>query len=319
MFRWVQGSRAMFWKTILFGVVIIKGTMYVPFFYFWDTITTMKKILVLYHKNCPDGFGAAWAAWKKFGDKAEYIAVDHPKALPEKFPKGREVYAVDISYSVSVQKKLRGQNKSLVILDHHISRKPDTEAFAENIFDNNHSGSVLAWKYFHPKKKVPKFLEYIEDGDLWRFKFPEGGRIVSYALIQPYNFYIWTKITNDVEHVKKRREYLKNGDLIQIYERCAVERIIEKADKVLFEGMKVYAVNSSYKILTSELGHQLTKKTGLVGIVWCEESGELKVSLRADGKIDVSKIAQKYGGGGHKNAAAFVIKNGKKPWKILKK
>lgn len=277
----------------------------------------MKKILVIYHKSCPDGFGGAWAAWKKFGSRAEYIAVD-PDTLPEKFPKGKEIYSVDISYPTSVQKKLRANNTSLVVLDHHVSRKTDTEAFSENTFDNNHSGAVLSWKYFHPNKKVPKFLEYIEDGDLWRFKFPEGGRVVSYALMRPYDFRVWTKIVNDVEDIKKRREYIKNGDLIQTYERQVIERVMERAGRVLFEGMEVYAVNSSYKILTSELGHQLTQKTGLLGIVWYEESGELKISLRADGNIDVSKIAQKYGGGGHKNAAAFVIKNGKKPWKIVK-
>ncbi|MEW6617197.1 MAG: DHHA1 domain-containing protein [Patescibacteria group bacterium] len=277
----------------------------------------MKKILVIYHKSCPDGFGGAWAAWKKFGNKAEYVAVD-PDTLPEKFSKGREIYSIDISYPASVQKKLRAENKSLVVLDHHASRKNDTEAFPENTFDNNHSGAVLSWKYFHPKKKVPKFLEYIEDGDLWRFKFPEGGRVVSYALMRPYDFHVWTKIVNDVEDIKKRREYIKNGDLIQTYERQVIERVMERAGRVLFEGMEVYAVNSSYKILTSELGHQLTQKTGLLGIVWYEENGELKISLRADGNVDVSKIAQKYGGGGHKNAAAFVIKNGKKPWKIVK-
>lgn len=278
----------------------------------------MKKILVLYHKNCPDGFGGAWAAWKKFGNKAEYIAVD-PETLPEKFPVGREIYSVDISYSVSIQKKLRAKNKSLVILDHHVSRKNDTEAFSENTFDNNHSGAVLAWKYFHPKKKVPKFLQYIEDGDLWRFTFPEGRMVVSYALMRPYDFRVWTQMVNDVENKKKRKEYIKNGSLIQTYEKQVVDRLMKRAGVVSFEGMKVCAINSSYKILASELGHQLTKKTGLLGIVWYEEGGELKVSLRADGKVDVSKIAEKYGGGGHKNAAAFVIKSGKKPWKVLKK
>lgn len=278
----------------------------------------MKKILVIYHKNCPDGFGGAWAAWKKFGTKAEYIAVD-PETLPQKFPKGKEIYSVDISYPASVQKKLRANNTSLVVLDHHVSRKADTEAFPENTFDNNHSGAVLSWKYFHPKKKVPKFLEYIEDGDLWRFRFPEGGKVVSYALMQPYDFRVWTKIVNDVEDVKKRKEYIKNGDLIQMYESQVIDGLMKKAGRILFYGMNVYAVNSSYGRLISELGHQLAKKTGLLGVVWYEENGEMKVSLRADGNIDVSKIAQKYGGGGHKSASGFVIKNGKKPWKILKK
>jgi hypothetical protein len=29
----------------------------------------MKKTIILYHLDCPDGFGAAWAAWKKFSSK----------------------------------------------------------------------------------------------------------------------------------------------------------------------------------------------------------------------------------------------------------
>ena len=34
--------------------------------------------LVIYHgRRCPDGFGAALAAWLFFGDKAEYRGVDH--------------------------------------------------------------------------------------------------------------------------------------------------------------------------------------------------------------------------------------------------
>jgi phosphoesterase RecJ-like protein len=36
------------------------------------------------------------------------------------------------------------------------------------------------------------------------------------------------------------------------------------------------------------------------------DSGKYKFSLRSKGDIDVSKIAQKYGGGGHLNAAGFV-------------
>jgi len=36
-----------------------------------------KEIVVLYHANCLDGFGAAYAAWKKFGDTADYIPVQY--------------------------------------------------------------------------------------------------------------------------------------------------------------------------------------------------------------------------------------------------
>lgn len=38
-----------------------------------------------------------------------------------------------------------------------------------------------------------------------------------------------------------------------------------------------------------------------------EEENKIKISLRSEGKVNVEKIATKYGGGGHKNAAGFSI------------
>lgn len=39
-----------------------------------------------------------------------------------------------------------------------------------------------------------------------------------------------------------------------------------------------------------------------------EEGGKIKISMRSQGNIDVERIARKYEGGGHKNAAGFTIK-----------
>ncbi len=45
---------------------------------------------------------------------------------------------------------------------------------------------------------------------------------------------------------------------------------------------------------------------------------EYKISLRSKGDMDVSLIANKFGGGGHKNAAGFEISN-LEPKEIIKK
>ena len=46
-----------------------------------------------------------------------------------------------------------------------------------------------------------------------------------------------------------------------------------------------------------------------VGVLF-REAGELmyKVSLRSKGDVDVAEVAQKFGGGGHRNAAGFMLK-----------
>src|SRR3989344_3599696 len=64
-----------------------------------------KDIVVLYHSNCTDGFGGAWAAWKKFGDKAEYIGVIHQTPVPKGL-KNKCIYSVDFTYPEPIVKKL---------------------------------------------------------------------------------------------------------------------------------------------------------------------------------------------------------------------
>ena len=38
---------------------------------------------VIYHADCSDGFGAAWAAWKRLGNRAEYHACKHGQPPPD--------------------------------------------------------------------------------------------------------------------------------------------------------------------------------------------------------------------------------------------
>ena len=56
-----------------------------------------KPVIVFYHERCSDGFGAAWAAWKKFGARAAYVPITHNEGIPEDL-RGKEIYFVDIVY-----------------------------------------------------------------------------------------------------------------------------------------------------------------------------------------------------------------------------
>ena len=79
-----------------------------------------KRIVVIYHGECFDGFGGAWAAWKKFGDRASYIPafdrVDPPHGV-----RGKEVYLIDYTYPAKIIHKLIARNRSVTAIDHHIS------------------------------------------------------------------------------------------------------------------------------------------------------------------------------------------------------
>ncbi|OGZ31760.1 MAG: hypothetical protein A3H02_01700 [Candidatus Niyogibacteria bacterium RIFCSPLOWO2_12_FULL_41_13] len=277
----------------------------------------MKSIVVLYHKDCLDGFSAAWAAYKKFNGKAKYIGVEH-RSIPPKL-ENKEIYFVDFCYKEPEMKKLLEKNQKVVVIDHHQSQKSlIKKLISEHSYDLNHSGAVLTWKYFHPGKPVPKLLLYIEDNDLWKFKLGKTREIISVLALYDFNFSVWNKLEKDLENAKKRQKYIGDGKLLLKYQAKIIADIAKKAYRVVFKKHRSLAVNSSSSLLHSELGNALVKKGYPIGIVWYQIKNRIKVSLRSDGKTDVAKLAEKYGGGGHKAAAGFSFKVGKKfPWKQI--
>lgn len=99
------------------------------------------KPLVIYHANCADGFGAAFAAWTGLGDEAEYVPMQYGKE-DESFWRledgqfdsefqilNREIYILDFSFSKWVMEGLFSLAKCVVWLDHHASSRVMAEEF----------------------------------------------------------------------------------------------------------------------------------------------------------------------------------------------
>ena len=101
------------------------------------------KPLVIYHANCTDGFGAAFAAWLKLGDEAEYLPMEYLKTdgksstdllhefSTEKIPGAciseREVYILDFSLPKAVMDWIFQIAKRVVWLDHHATSRTIAE------------------------------------------------------------------------------------------------------------------------------------------------------------------------------------------------
>lgn len=276
-----------------------------------------KKISVIYHGECWDGFGGAYAAWKKFRQRADYFGMKHGDPLPKGL-RGKMVYIIDFSFKEPVMKKILKNNKKVIALDHHVSAEKTTKMAHDYVYALNHSGAAIAWQYFHPKRKIPELLRHIEDTDLWKFKLPNTKELTAFMEFPVYDFKIWDKIARDLEVPKRKKKYIETGRLLLWYKNKIINHLVGKAALVKFEKRKTLAVNSP--IFQSEIGNVLTKKMPPIGIVWSEKEGGIRVSLRSNGKVDVAKLAEKYGGGGHKAASGFSLPPGKKfPWQYLKK
>ena len=281
-----------------------------------------KDILVLYHGGCNDGFGGAWAAWKKFGNKAEYIPMNRNEIF--KIPTGKEIYFIDYMFPADVIKKYIANNKRVTAIDHHVSMQEAVKLTKDPSFSLDNSGSVLAWKYFHPGKKVPLLLRYIEDRDIWRFKMPKAREILAgtnFSNEKAYTFKGFDALAKDFEKVSFRNKCIKDGIVVKSVWDGIHNKIASSAQEVVFDGHKCLAVNAHH-MFASQVGNILAdgNKKVFSAIIWYFDEGVIKVSLRSIGEHNVSKLAEKYGGGGHKNAAGFIVKSLKDiPWKAVKK
>jgi len=278
-----------------------------------------KDIAVLYHGKCPDGFAAAYAAWKKFGDSAEYIPVDHGDAPPEGL-EGKEVYLVDFCYETAEQMGALAETaKRLVVLDHHESTKALAEGAPEHVYDVARSGATIAWTYFHPGAPIPRLMQYLEDGDLYLYTLPETRDIFSYLLVLPSEFSAWDELALGLEDEVRRTEILKKAAAYTEFFEALAQSSVERAKKISFEGYEVYFVATHPNItMKSYVGNQLYKKLPPFALIATAHPNGFGISIRGDGSVDVSKIAGKYGGGGHTGSAGFFIPNGDTmPWKEI--
>lgn len=269
----------------------------------------LKSIVVIYHDQCSDGHGAAYAAWKKFGDSASYVPLKAGSDAP--VLQNKELYIVDFSFDFETLTKLKAENVSVVVIDHHLSAKDAVTAFPENVFDMDRSGATLAWRYFHPETTTPSLLEYVEDHDIWKFALPNN-REFNAALGQyPMTFESWDSLITSLQDEQFKETFINTGATIATFEDKLVTSLLEYKEPVEFEGHTVYALNVS-RTYRSILGHHLAKMSehdfGIaLGIVYYRNHGGINISLRSEGDVDVSKMAEKYGGGGHKHAASIRV------------
>lgn len=268
-------------------------------------MTGEKQILVLYHANCLDGFGAAYAAWVQFGDKADYLPVNYGEPPPD--VTGKNVYILDFSYKRDILLRMNESAASLLVLDHHKTAEEDLAGSPFARFNMDKSGCVLAWEYFNADAEIPKMLRHIQDRDLWRFDmhytkpFCEALRNTV-----PFDFEMWHDCVRGISYW----DLIKTGEgLLKVFD-SDVQNLLPFAHPVRLDGRTGLACNAPPKY-ASELGNQLAQRSGTFGLVYFyagptdNSPGEWRCSLRSVGDFDVSEIAKQFGGGGHKNAAGF--------------
>lgn len=274
--------------------------------------------LVIYHSNCADGFGAAYAAWLVSSGWEFYPGV-YQNAPPD--VTGKQVYLLDFCYKRAVVEAMALTAEKITILDHHKSRAEDwvTGGYPANVvpmFDMDHSGAMMAWKFFHPETPVPALIRHIEDRDLWRFALAGTREIQANLFSYPYDFVVWHSLMQADVH-----SLISDGAAIERKHHKDIAELVRITTRIFdIGGHHVPVANLPYT-LTSDAGHLLAVGTGtdaapqypFAACYWDTPEGRVFSLRSVQGGEDVSDIAKRYGGGGHRNASGFRVAHGAAP------
>lgn len=262
--------------------------------------------VVIYHAECTDGFCAAWLFSKAFPD-AQFIPAKYGDPAPPVV--GKQVYIVDFSYPRQTLLDLESLNHSLVVLDHHKTAQADCEGLDFCIFDMERSGAMLAWDYLKEHDNSPFFdydhspvlVDYVQDRDLWRFELPHSREINAAIRSYPMAFRPWdTLFRQEISALRVQ------GEAIERYRNAVIQLHIKDAAEVELAGYKVWATCCTTKEIAGDIANLLAEGRPFAYTYSDDLDGYRTYSLRSDENgVDVSEIAKRFGGGGHKHAAGF--------------
>jgi len=273
----------------------------------------MKRNLI-FHAGCPDGFGAAWAARRTWGDDARYIPRSHDDDFdPERFEDELVIFA-DISLTNPLLRRLGEVAGELLVLDHHLTARDHfaSDPSLENTltanghrvhFDLEQSGAMLAWNHFHPDEPAPDLLRYVQDQDLWNWELPESEEINAAIGSYPRRHDDWDKLA-----ARPIGSLADEGRPIVRANRIEVARALAHAHPVAIGSVRIEAVNARHP--RAEIGHELATRAKYGqpwGIVYRVVGSRVDCSIYSLGDCDASAIATQFGGGGHRNASGFSV------------
>jgi uncharacterized protein len=188
-----------------------------------------------------------------------------------------------------------------VLLDHHRSSQHLAGRSWASV-DESRSATGLLFDRLGRPPAFAEFARLVEDHDLWQHRDPRSARLAALVgLLGPERFL--DRFRDDP------RVDLREGEdlLVENEERRREEYLRRKVDqaRVTEVGGERWAICYAEQY-QSDLAERLMSELQ-VGATAIVNAGKRTVSLRGRG-VDVSGIAERYGGGGHARAAAFTFR-----------
>jgi len=263
-----------------------------------------------YFHNDLDGRCAGAIVWRAVAKdtNCEMIEANYKDEIEvNKIHPGEKIIIVDFSFKPEVMEKVLLLTKDIVWIDHHktafeyqYSRK------LAGLRDDDYSGCELAWKYFYGEKPMPRAVELIGDRDRWAWTFDKETANFNAGLLlydhQPKDE-IWDSLLFETTAKSLLDKIGEEGKTcLKFRGQFCNDYARSYGFETVFEGYKCFALGL-YMFGSEAFGERMKKYDICLSF---EYLGNGWIVGLYSFTVDVSKIAQKYGGGGHKGAAGLV-------------
>ena len=286
------------------------------------------KRLIISHIADPDGVTPIILSKLVF-EEFDYILSENKDVndnVKNNLDKYDFIYVVDLNISEELADFIEENYKEkIMIIDHHLScNNMNKYSFIEVNAEGKESGTSLYYKYLLNnynnnllnRESTKMLVEHVRTMDIYDFSKTskeEAEKLEMIFKIYGKDKFIdkfYNVIINDLELYSK-----EDLNLVEL-EKERIQRYIEEKEfiEISLDNKRVGVVFAERYI--SELGNYLINKYDYLDYIVLINMDK-KISYRGNGKVDLSVIAKKFGGGGHVNAAGNCLPSGLKE-KVIK-
>lgn len=276
--------------------------------------------MICYYHGDLDGRCAAAIILRQFNgcQMREINHKDNPDFSKE-VRVGENVFIVDFSFKPEKMIELFKITapSNIIWIDHHKTAKdyvylkcPGTEKHIplpglRDFSTPGRSGCELAWEYLFPEEPMPEAVRLLGDYDTWRFDTGEESQLFQLGM-KTFNSDPRSSVWVNLFKGRMIDYYIKRGTTVMDYRDSWCRDYRQSFGwETEFEGYKCFVMNV-YTLGSPGFGQEMNSQDICIACVYSD--GTWTVSLYSE-EIDVSVIAKKYGGGGHKGAAGFICKD----------
>lgn len=297
------------------------------------------KHLVVYHQDCPDGFGAAYmiralkyhiADAQDREDMVRMVGMMHGDEPPD--TEGYDTVTLVDFANVPLDwlAGLVDKHYSVVILDHHATAREHLyvplsrgdvftcdETWTDNLYeqpflfvlDQERSGIGLAAAYCDAhglsSYSILSWWPFIQDYDLWRFELEDTRAIYAAVTSHPYRTESWNNLAKSTI-----AELHAEGTAILRFRQQIIDTVTRKPFHLALTGApgQIPCASAPY-VVGSDVAHVLaTQSEHQIGAYAIHHGNEVQIGLRSlENGPDVARIAEEYQGGGHVHAAGLRL------------